>query len=1304
MPKSSPFRYLLLIIPVILIVLAAIFFRKEMPRIAGLDALTPTATTDPYAEPTPEIIDSAIQKSVDQSIAELKAADPGFLLYNVLIDHVEYSADGNSAMVWLATLDPETGEVIAREPEIAIAEKNPEGQKGTADEWSIVLPFSEDYSKVVEGLPKGLLGEDFEQRFQTKYPEQKVVAKFGGYYLPWGGGQKKRVTWSISHASCSGNDCKYAFDFADGTMFPLLAAKGGTVFAAQWTCNNGSTGCTNYLILKDNSTNPVSYQIYYHMANGSLPSALRKPGAIVNQGTYIGNVDDTGASTANHLHFMVHTSSYGYWGTSVDITFKDVSINYDSVTKGGRPRTLTEANKYGGQGSTYYTSGNKAAKGPTGSISVPAEGASLTSRTVPVTATGTDDRGVTKAQLMAYYNNAWHDVGAPQTKVPFTLNLDLCSAGAEVPDGPISFALTLWDVEGNQSVGLQGLRGMVKNFSCTNTAPPPPCNPLSDQISIYSGTNYTGVCKTFNTGDYVNPASMKGFLGDDLESVLVGSNAQVTLWAKASYTSRGETLVTSDPDLGDNLINRNSTNSFKVRTHATAVTAPSIVSPTNGTSLTTDESITLFWANNGWADEFQAEISGNNGFVTRTSEWTQGHSWSIGGLPVGTYTWRVHARNNANHQTSGWVSASLTIKAATLSLGTAQTAPWQDTVENGINGWTKTGLWAQSTARSSSASHSWYYGETVNSVLQYVTGKTGVLTSPSIRVPAAGYYLRFVYRYNTEGSARYWDQRWVQVSMDGGPFTNVQQLYWDPENTWLQSPAIDLSAYANKNIRIRFYFHTLDAALNTGDGWYVDDIRVDQSGPATGCNEAVPNNTLSSASSISISQPASGDICAAGDVDYYKFSAKAGDRLTFDVDAKSIGSALDPVLTLINRDGRTVLAENDDEVALQVKDSRVYYVIPADGDYYLRIQAWDHPMAGGADFFYTIRIYNDNAAPSAQLNYPANGALLPNAPFNISVSGSDSNGSGIGHIVFYWHSHDWVSGTWQLIGEDWNGTDGWNYVFDPTKEAKGSLGAIYAQVYDGSGNKTGVASWKLRTDPAQPPPPIPTSSMIPLAATSNLNTVLLQWTANNVGPGIASFEVQVKENGGAWQNWSPPDGIKPTDRYAWFIGQAGSTYGFRMRVIDPMGNKEAWNDAPETSVELKGCTTGVDAAEADNSLSQAKSNEIDGDHLQHTFCGPMDQDWIKVDLAAGEMYYFNALPMTNAVAVVLTVYDSSGKSLAEQFPTQLGSPTALRWMAPVNGTFYLKARNLNPLIAGDGATYQLWVDQGLQVYVPMVIQ
>ena len=78
---------------------------------------------------------------------------------------------------------------------------------------------------------------------------------------------------------------------------------------------------------------------------------------------------------------------------------------------------------------------------------------------------------------------------------------------------------------------------------------------------------------------------MGSFSGNDAVSVLIGNNAQITIWAKASYTNRSETLVSSDPDLKDNLINRGAFNSFKVKTLATLAATPLISYPTSGVKL-----------------------------------------------------------------------------------------------------------------------------------------------------------------------------------------------------------------------------------------------------------------------------------------------------------------------------------------------------------------------------------------------------------------------------------------------------------------------------------------------------------------------------------------------------------------------------------------------------------------------------------------------------------------------------------------------------------------------------------------------
>ena len=147
-------------------------------------------------------------------------------------------------------------------------------------------------------------------------------------------------------------------------MFEILAAKGGYVYHWRDTCANGNPNCTNSITLEDRSTSPWTYQIYMHIAQNSIPLALKTTGIFVAQGQKIANADDTGYSTGHHLHFMVVEKAtldacVNYcFGKAVDITFRDVGINWDAGTQGGRPRLASEAAWYGGTGRTYYASAN----------------------------------------------------------------------------------------------------------------------------------------------------------------------------------------------------------------------------------------------------------------------------------------------------------------------------------------------------------------------------------------------------------------------------------------------------------------------------------------------------------------------------------------------------------------------------------------------------------------------------------------------------------------------------------------------------------------------------------------------------------------------------------------------------------------------------------------------------------------------------------------------------------------------------------------------------------------------------------
>ncbi|MDY6874445.1 MAG: peptidoglycan DD-metalloendopeptidase family protein [Chloroflexota bacterium] len=387
-----------------------------------------------------------------------------------IVDNVQLQDDGQVAAIWLAAVDPETSAPIGREPELMMAQMEQGGN------WKVVTDEEEKFADVLtefQYADKSIQGDI------TADPEPlpKDTRVFGGYYLPWAQNLTKRLTWSVGHSSCyPAYYCTHAFDFADGTMFPLVAAKGGRVYHWKDTCTNGDSSCTNSITLEDRSTTPWTYQIYLHIAKGSIPSNLKQVGTPVMQGQYIADVDDTGYSTGHHVHFMVvseetkYISTSGYvWGVALDITFKDVFINWDSATQGGRPRLAYEADSYGGVGQTYYTSGNAPAHPPTGALTAPAANTFITTPTFNVSGWGQDDIAVTKLEILANYDGENWVTLSEQTSTPFTASINLCDT--DIPDGFFKLALRVWDYEGNPS-SIVSQREMIKDVTCDAGAEP----------------------------------------------------------------------------------------------------------------------------------------------------------------------------------------------------------------------------------------------------------------------------------------------------------------------------------------------------------------------------------------------------------------------------------------------------------------------------------------------------------------------------------------------------------------------------------------------------------------------------------------------------------------------------------------------------------------------------------------------------------------------------------------------------------------------------------------------------------------
>jgi murein DD-endopeptidase MepM/ murein hydrolase activator NlpD len=98
-----------------------------------------------------------------------------------------------------------------------------------------------------------------------------------------------------------------AWDFANGTQFPVSAAREGVITHLKMSSNSGcdSAACVDYAnyIVVDHGDGTAS--VYLHLAAGSLDGSVRC-GQPVRQGQKLAVAGSTGWSTGPHLHFQVN--------------------------------------------------------------------------------------------------------------------------------------------------------------------------------------------------------------------------------------------------------------------------------------------------------------------------------------------------------------------------------------------------------------------------------------------------------------------------------------------------------------------------------------------------------------------------------------------------------------------------------------------------------------------------------------------------------------------------------------------------------------------------------------------------------------------------------------------------------------------------------------------------------------------------------------------------------------------------------------------------------------------------------------
>ena len=129
--------------------------------------------------------------------------------------------------------------------------------------------------------------------------------------------------------------------------------------------------------------------------------------------------------------------------------------------------------------------------------------------------------------------------------------------------------------------------------------------------------------------------------------------------------------------------------------------------------------------------------------------------------------------------------------------------------------------------------------------------------------------------------------------------------------------------------------------------------------------EAEPNQSRKVATATELALPLAFDgiIQEDGDIDYFRFHAKKGQRYYIRALARAVASPLDPVLNLYDGEGKSLVGNDDSSNG---PDSLLTYTFPKDGEYLLRIT--DHLSKGSQGNVY--RIETHRLAPEVSASIP----------------------------------------------------------------------------------------------------------------------------------------------------------------------------------------------------------------------------------------------------------------------------------------------------------------------------------------------
>jgi uncharacterized repeat protein (TIGR01451 family) len=155
--------------------------------------------------------------------------------------------------------------------------------------------------------------------------------------------------------------------------------------------------------------------------------------------------------------------------------------------------------------------------------------------------------------------------------------------------------------------------------------------------------------------------------------------------------------------------------------------------------------------------------------------------------------------------------------------------------------------------------------------------------------------------------------------------------------------------------------------------------------------EIEPNNAVANATPLNgTSVVVKANLYPNGDVDYYKFNARAGDRIYSAVmTTASAGSSNDGQLTLLASNGTTVIEFDDDNGSFAAFSPSIAGAsIPADGEYYLKYNDYTAGTTSQRGYELYFRLQSASESPTSEVEPNDTAATAMPLPANGWVSGA----------------------------------------------------------------------------------------------------------------------------------------------------------------------------------------------------------------------------------------------------------------------------------------------------------------------------